>query len=306
MAVTNTESLANSSNETRSVFYCPESPQFTWDLHDTTSFKIIFAITAIACLVTIVLNLLVIIAVKTRRELKKTPNILLSSVALTDLLVGAVSIPLTMTFDMLVVQRVLVVDIICMIDFISVSVLHIGCWASFFHLILIAWERYVVTAKCMDYKAVVTTGRLNKYTRAAWLLALLIVVPVVIMGAAGAPYELLLVVDVTLSIFWFACVSLIAYFCVKAYLTVRKWNRTRIRTVNHCVPVKEKFESKVAHRTLWLSVFFAVSSFPTLLVYLLREVLPFFRQVSTIRWVELIFQLNCLFNPLLYWYRYRR
>ena len=180
-------------------------------------------------------------------------------------------------------------DIICAIDLISVSVLHIGCWASFFHLILIAWEKYVAITKCMDYKAVVTTGRLKKYTRAAWLLALLIVVPVVIMGAPGAPYELLLVIDVTLSIFWFICLSLIGYFHVKAYLTVRKWNRTRIRSTNHCVPIKEKLESKVAHRTLWLTVIFAVSSFPTLVVYLLREFLPFFRQVSTIRWVELIF-----------------
>ena len=76
--------------------------------------------------------------------------------------------------------------------------------------------------------------------------------------------------------------------------------------MNHCVPVKEKLKSKFARRTLWLTVFSAVSSFPTLVVYLLREVLPFFRQVSTIRWVELIFQLNSLFNPLLYWYRNRR
>ena len=27
--------------------------------------------------------------------------------------------------------------------FLSVSVLHIGCWASFFHLLLIAWDRFV-------------------------------------------------------------------------------------------------------------------------------------------------------------------
>ena len=144
-------------------------------------------------------------------------------------------------------------------------------------------------SKCMDYKAVVTTGCLNKYTRAAWLLALLIVVPLLIMGAAGAPYELLLVIDVILSIFWFVCLSLIAYFYGKAYLTVQKWNRRRIRSVNHCVPVKEKLKRKFARRTLWLTVFSAVSRFPTLVVYLLREVLPFFRQVSTIRWVELIF-----------------
>jgi len=298
--MTNTESLANYSNE----FYCPESPEIIWDLYHITSFKTVVAITTIACPVTILLNLLVIIAVKTRRELKQNSNILLSSVALADLLVGAVSMPLSITLDTLVIQRVLVVDIICTIDFISVSVLHIGCWTSFFHLPLIAWERYVAIAKCMEYKAIVTRGRLKNYTRVVWLLALLIVVPLVMMGAAGAPYELLLATDVILITLWFVCLSLIAYFYLNTYLVMRKWNRTRIRQVN--VLVKGKLESKVAYTTFWLAVFFAMSGFPSLVVYTFRGVLPFFRQVSTIRWTETIFQLNSLFNPLLYWYKNRR
>ena len=304
MTLKNIESFTNSSNQTRSVFFCPESSEYIWDLNNTASFKITVAITTIACPVTILLNLLVIIVVKTRRELKQISNILLCGVALTDLLVGAISLPLSIALDALVINRVLVVDIICTIDFISVSVLHIGCWSSFFHLILIAWERYVAIAKCMEYKAVVTRGRLNKYIRAAWILALLIVVPLVIIGAVGVPYELILVVDVTLIIFWFVCLSLIAYFYIKVYLTVRKWNRTQLRPVN--ARVKGKLESKFAYTTFLLAVFFAVSGLPSLVVYLLRRVLPFFRQVSTIRWVGTIFQLNSLFNPLLYWYKNRR
>ena len=106
-----------------------------------------------------------VIAVKTRRELKKNLNILLSSVALADLLVGAVSMPLTITLDTLVIQRVLVVDIICTIDFISVSVLHTGCWASFFHLLLIAWERYVAIAKLAVPKFSRELGRVSNFNQ---------------------------------------------------------------------------------------------------------------------------------------------
>ena len=163
MTEKNTESLTNSSNQTGQTFYCPESPQFIWDLHHRTSFQITLVITTIACPVTILLNLLVITAVKTRRELKQNSNILLSYVALADLLVGAVSMPLSITLDTLVIHRVLVVDIICTIDFISVSVFHIGCWGSCFHLVLIAWERYVAIAKWIEYKAIVTRGRLKTY-----------------------------------------------------------------------------------------------------------------------------------------------
>ena len=199
MTVKNTESLTNSSSETRSVFYCQEAPQYIWDINHTTSLKIIIAITAIAC--PIVLNLLVIIAVKTRRELKKNSNILLSSVALADFLVGVVSMPLSITSDALVIQRVLVADVICTMLFISASVQYAVCGASFFHLLLIAWERYVAVAKWTEYKTIVTTSRVNKYKRVAWLLTVLMVVPLAIMEAISVLYEIKLVVDFTVRAF---------------------------------------------------------------------------------------------------------
>ena len=85
-----------------------------------------------------------IIAVKTKRELKKNSNILLSSVALADLLVGAVSMPLSITSDALVIQRVLVrmLSVRC---FSQVSLFCILFAVR--HLLLIAWERYAAVAK---------------------------------------------------------------------------------------------------------------------------------------------------------------
>ena len=72
------------------------------------------------------------------------------------------------------------------------------------------------------------------------------------------------------------------------------------------VLLKGKLERKVAHTTFWLTVFVLVSTLPISFVSLFQETLPFFRQISTIRWAETILQLNSLFNPLLYWYRNRR
>ena len=155
-----------------------------------------------------------IIAVKTRRELKKNSNILLTNLALADLLVGAVSMPLTIALDALVIQRLLVVDIICTINFISASVMYTICGASILHLLLIAWERYVAVAKWMEYKAIVTRDRVNKYTRVAWLWTVPMVVPLVILVASSVRYEIVLVVNVIVSIFWFICLSLIAYLYV--------------------------------------------------------------------------------------------
>ena len=99
---------------------------------------------------------------KTRGELKKNSNILLTSLAL-ELFVGAVSMPLSIMLDTLVINKVLVVDIICTIEFMNVTVMYTICSTSFFHLLLIAWERYVALAKWMGYKAIVTRDSVNKY-----------------------------------------------------------------------------------------------------------------------------------------------
>jgi len=286
------------------VFHCLELPEFIWDVNQTTSFKIIDAITSTACPVTIFLNLLVIIAVKTRRELKHNSNILLSSVALADLLVGVVSMPLSVTSDTLVTNRVLDVDVICTIAFVNAFVMYFTCGASFFLLLLIAWERYVAIVKWMEYKVIVTTDRLSKYTRVAWLLAALFVGSALLMESARLRYQRISVGDVILIIFWVVCFLLVVFFYVKTYLVVRKWNRTRVHPVNGLV--KGNLESKVADTTFWLTVFVAASGMPIQVVYLLRGVLPFFSRVSTLRWAETILQLNSLFNPLLYWYRNRR
>jgi len=128
------------------------------------------------------------------------------------------------------------------------------------------------------------------------------VAPLVITVAICVRYENILVVDVISSIFLSGCISLVAYFYVKAYFAVGIWSRTQIRSIN--VLLKGKLESKVAHTpTFWLTVFFGVSQImPVSLVHLFQGALPFFPPNFHIRWAEKTLQLNSLFNPLLYSY----
>ena len=90
-----TETTIVSSNATKSLFYCSHAPRLIWDVHDTISPWIFAAVASIISPAAVLLNALVIIAVTKRRELQKPSNILLSSMAVTDLLVGAISIPLS-------------------------------------------------------------------------------------------------------------------------------------------------------------------------------------------------------------------
>ena len=305
MTVDNTESLGtNSSSETRSVFYCPKSPHFIWDLNHTTSLKVIIAITTFACPVTILLNLLLIIAVKTRRELKKNSNILLSSLAVADLLVGAVSMPLSITLDVLVLQRNLVKDTFCSIDLTSDFVLYTVFLVSFLHLVLIAWDRHVAIVKWMEYKVIVTKGRVKKYKAVAWLLPLSLVASMVIVVTFGVRCELKVVLEVIGGIFWAVCPLFIVYYYVKVYLEVRRHNRTQIRSVNALV--RAKLERKIAYTTFWITLFACISGVPSLVVLLCGRIWRFLRESPFFRSTETMFQFNSFVNPLLYFYRNRQ
>ena len=301
-----TGTLASLSSVFRSAFYCPNLPQFIWDLNDTTSIKIALAITITACPFAIILNILVIIAVKTRRELQRNSNILLSSLAVIDFLVGAVSMPLAIAFDSFILQRFLREEIICTCFSLNDGVLYTTYCASFYHLVLIAWERCVAIRKCMEYKDIVTRERVVKYAKVAWLLAILTVPPAfLIRSRIGARYfTLVKVVNVILGIAWGVSFLLLGIFYVKTYLGVRKWNRTRIQQVN--VLVKARLETKIAYTTFWLLLFAAFSGIPAVILAVLWGVSPSFRKLSLFRWTETVVHLNSLANPILYYYRNRR
>lgn len=288
-----------------STFFCSNSPQFMWDLNGTTSLQLAVAVASIACPVTVLLNILVIVAVKKSTELQNNSNILLSSLAVADLLVGAVSIPLTIALDVLVLRRILSEDIICTIDYISEFVLYTACGASFFHLILIAWERYVAITRLMEYRVIVTRDRVKKCARIAWIAVLITVAPVVIMRAVGVRNEVMLAVDVSLTFFWLLGLLIIVYFYLMAYLGARKHSRrSQIRQVRNFV--EAKIENSIACTTFLLSVAVFVSGALSFSVYLFGRVSPYFRKNSIFRWAEILLQLNSLMNPVLYFFRNRR
>ena len=111
-------------NSSRSVFFCPRSPHLIWDLKETISLQLAITVTAAACPFTILLNILVIVAVKKIRELQTNSNILIASLAVADLLVGAVSMPLTISVDALILRGNVSENMICTINEITGFVLY--------------------------------------------------------------------------------------------------------------------------------------------------------------------------------------
>lgn len=63
--------------------------------------------------------------------------------AVADVLVGAISMPLNIALDVLVLERFLSRGVFCRIGLVNELVMLIGSCSSVYHLALIAWERYV-------------------------------------------------------------------------------------------------------------------------------------------------------------------
>ena len=299
-----TEASANISTKSRSVFYCPTAPELTWDLNDTTLSWILIIITYIASLATILLNTFAIIALNLRKELQKRSAILLTSLAVADLLVGATIMPLNATIDVLILRQVSFQHICFLITVLCVYSIYCISFTSLYHLTAIAWERYVAIVKWMDYKVIVTRKRVQKLAIIAWLGSVFTIVPPLFMQVAGMDAA---IVEYVFFV-WTACATValvaIVYFYVMVYLAIRKRKTSEISQVTALV--KAKLESRVAKTTFLLTAAVMLSFFPAMVFSILGQAFPFLHTRLVIRSWELLIKVNSLVNPLLYCYRDRR
>ena len=285
----------NFSMDNRFVFSCPYYPTFLWDLTDKVFPWIMVAIVSIASPAAVILNILVITAVRSRKELQKNPNILLSSMAVADILVGAINMPLSATVDF-VISRQVFDDRICLVDLLNVYLMYALAACNLYHLILIAWERNQAVRNCYEYKVKMTRSRLKKLAITAWFLAALTPIPSIALKSPGIYY------DIICDIVGFFMLILIAYFYIMVYRETRK--HKRITTVT--VLVKTKLENRVAMTCALTSAAVILSFVPTVTVGLLGDLYPGFRKSSVFRSAETLLQMNSIVNPLIYCYRNRR
>ena len=125
-----------------------------------------------ACPFTILLNTLVMFAVKTKRRLQTHLNILLACLALTDLMVGLVVQPLHITNTIFLLQGKHFHEF-CDIDFAFTFSFVISSWASVSHLVLISGERYLAIKHTFTHSSVITKARVVFCSALVWIAAAL-------------------------------------------------------------------------------------------------------------------------------------
>ena len=301
MNANHTGTTKDPSNEFTSVFSCPHLPDgFTWDLNNTTILWIIVAISSAASPVIILLNAVVVIAVKQRRELQRHSYILLSHLAVTDLLMGVVGLPLFAAVDALVARQFML-EYACTLDLVNGFFIYLLALSSLYHLTAIAWERYVAVQKWMDYKVIVTKSRLRKLSIISWLLAAFAASSALVTALAGVDNEILEKWHIVINVIAAACLILIGYFYVMVYLGIRNRKISNVTTL-----VRAKREFKVAKTTALLTAALVLSYFPAIGSIILGKVFPAVRTTSVSRLFVMLTLLNSLLNPVLYCFRDRK
>lgn len=304
MVLNDTETITILATEISLMFFsCPYAPNLLWDLNGTTFSWILLCITCIASPATIILNISVIIAVTQRKELQYPWTTLLFSLAIADLLVGAVNLPLSAAISLLVVDQTWLQHV-CLLDILNVYSMYCLSMCSLYHLTAIAWERYMAVAKWREYKIMVSKSLVKRLATFAWFLAFFLTVPALIME--------MLKVDVMISekIYVAWCVSaavaliLIFSFYIMVYRGIRKRNISEIGRVTSLI--KAKLEAKIAKTAALLTGALVFSFLPAVVLFSLGEVFPFFHTSTYFLLWETLIQLNSLVNPLLYCCRDRR
>ena len=135
-----------------------------------------------AILPTILLNALVIIAVATRRRLRTPSNILLASMAGTDLFTGLIVQPIAVAVH---VKRILSDGPFCILETVYEQLVLVSGITSFSHLVLIGVDRFIAVKKPLRYQIIVTRRKVTFGVILAWAFTLCFRIPELILFGIG-------------------------------------------------------------------------------------------------------------------------
>ena len=300
-----TETATVFSNTNRSTFYCPRGPQLVWEVSDTISPWAVASLASIISPAAVLLNVLIIIAVKKKKELQKLSNILLLSLAVTDLVTGGICVPLSALEGFFLVYQILTEQNICTLDEVTSLSTFTLTFCSLFHLALVAWERYVAIRKWRDYRVIVTKSRLKKLATIAWISATVFVWSpnLIVIAVGGDENNIVQQIMFTIPAVSILCIpALIVYFYVMIYHEVHK------RKLNKIIPqvsqlMTMKMENRVANTTALVTAALILSFVPVVSVAFLAEIFPILHKMSSWRIAEALVLSNTVVNPLIYCYR---
>ena len=270
--------------------------------------KIAFSMTAIilnvvSFPVTILMNVLVIMAVKTRRRLQSKYNILLACLAGTDLLVGAASQPTFIAGQIYVIKGLPLTEY-CRYFKEANHIFFLPLFASLFHLTLISIERFVAMKYTFRYVTIVTEFRLKMAVVSCWVIACC----PAILERFFAEFESIIMVSTILFVYF--NISLILFFHISVYFVTRRHEKQiKCEQVSPQAAADFAKEKKALKTTRIIVMALLMCFLPVIMYYIFLRV--YFKSSSYIVNVIVlshpvvisVLSLNSLCNPIIYCFR---
>ena len=249
---------------------------------------------ATTCPITILLNLLVMIAVKTKARLQRKSNIALACLASTDLMVGLVAQPL-------LIAVMVNLSGVCSLQIAVKFFTNCFCFASFTHLFLITMDRCIAITYPFIYIQTVTKARVLIGSALAW--ALTVIIHIVFFIDDGLFESIISVLGTALILIILLCNAIV-------YREARRHEK-QIASQQVDDATRENFlsQKRAFKLTLTIIVLVIISYLPTVSFRRLRGPLKNIVNLDKL-WaihvaVSTLVILNSFVNPLVYYLRVR-
>ena len=287
-----------------SVAITPTSPiQITPTLkYDEVEIIVSTVVYALLALFIILGNVLVIAAFRFNARLRTTNNTFLVGLAVSDLLVGLISIPLWIYFSSCQ-QHLTCVDSVELLTFYSTVDIFTGC-ASVLQLTAISIERYLAITRPINHR-LYSMWIYYSMMAAAWIFALIMagLFPVQ-LNKWQKPYSIILVTT---------CFAIPTLVILTVYAIIFKTARGTARARVHPAEVAKRpaqNETKIAATIAVITGLFVIAWLPFFVVNMVAEFCPpclppYPDVLRLVRFVKWMHYSNSMVNPLVYAYRNR-
>ena len=253
-------------------------------------------ITATACPFTILLNILVILAVKKTPRLQSKANILLACLAATDAFIGLTAQPSSVLVELL---RLIDMKSLALIirDYIHSGALLAGITNSLLHLMLVTFERLVAIKFTTHHPFLMTAKNIKVSVAIFWIIALC-----KWTLKCTTPYA----IEFTVGPLITSCIIFIAISYVILYRETLR-HRKRIKTEQIAQQEMENFlkENKAFKTTVYVIGSLVICFIPPsiLLLSIAVESISLESSVYFSSFCRVLIMLNSLLNPLIYFWR---
>ena len=293
------------SDSTRTVPACdPAILQGTLDHTTREAYGWLVFITVICivtCPLTTAMNALIIIAVKTKNQLKTKSNIALACLSTTDLAMGVIGKPLYIS-EVIAELQGNTSSTYCIRTLLATIVLRVLGIASLSHLAMVNLERYIAIKHALRYETIVTEKRLTCLSALLWIILLTITVSLSFFDEN----TYLKVDTITLSL----CITTIIFCQVVLYHETRR-HQKEIAAGQFSMEAREKFLREKKAFKLTTMILFSL-----ILCYLPFVVARILISKSVINSVNLAYIalftartvaiFNSMVNPIIYCVRIRQ